>query len=115
MVNEDEAVFAPLIKKVIWLPNSEHNPKGNLSPDYKKKINLKKLHKLIEGNQSFNPKYDTRANKYQNYVQIDITGSLWVYSNGTVNTSINLPDEALIVFLGKLYNAYMRDCLEAGK
>ena len=110
-----DVLIAPSIQKTIWLPNSEHNPKGLLSPDFKKKINLKKLHKLIEGNQSFKPKYDTRANPCQNYVEITITGSLWVYANGTVNTKLNLPDEALIVFLGKLYNAYMRECLEESK
>jgi len=107
-----DVIFAPQIQKTIWLPNSEHNPRGTLSPDYKKKINLKKLHHTIEGNQSFKPKYDTRCNPFQNYVEINITGSIWVYSNGTVNTKLNLPDEALIVFMSKLYNAYMRDCLE---
>jgi hypothetical protein len=112
---KSDVVFAPQIQKTIWLPNSDHNPKGSLSPDFKKKINLKKLHALIEGNQSFKPKYDTRSNPFQNYVEIVITGSIFVYSNGTVNTKLNLPDEALLVFLGKLYNAYMRECLEESK
>ncbi len=100
-----ESVFVPQAQKVIALPNKKIG----------RKINLRKLHDLIKGKETLNPKYDTRSNPCLNYLEINVSGSIWVYANGTAKTNLNLPDESLLLFFDKLYQAYMKECLEESK
>lgn len=89
--------------------------------DYGKKFDLYLVHKVLHNNQVFKSSFDTDANPYQNFVQIEVqnlngvTGSFWVYSNGTMNTNIGLSNALLISLSDFLYQMYLQDCLKEVK
>ena len=108
-----ESVYIPLDQKKIALPNKL--VRGKIGKDRGKRINLKRLHDKLKGKETLNPNYDTRSNPFLNYLEIKVTGSIWVYANGTAKTNLNLPDESLLILMEKLYYEYMEDCLEESK
>jgi len=104
----------PMLKKIA-LPNKITDKRDKRlvkSKDYGKKINLVLLNNALSNNSCFVSNYDKDLNPYQNYVSIEIRGTARFYSNGTVTTNINLPDESLTIFFEKFYEAYIMECLE---
>lgn len=100
--NELDTVIVPPTVRKINLPNKKHG----------KKIDLQKLVSVLDVNKSFKASMDLDSNPYQNYVEISIVGQARIFSNGTMTTTLNLPDEALIIFCDRLYKAYIAECLE---
>ena len=94
-------LLAPVIK-TIALPNKK----------YGKRINLEKLFSNLQNIESFKPHYDKETNPSQNWVGVTITGNARFFSNGTVTTNLNLPNEALIEIFDKFYKAYILEVLE---
>jgi hypothetical protein len=97
-----ETILLPPNVKKISLPNQKRG----------KRINLHKLLVNLENNSSFCAKMDSDANPKQNWVELSIVGRAKIFSNGTATTTLNLPNEALIIFFEKLYRAYIEECLE---
>ena len=77
-----------------------------------KRINLEKLFTNLKGLETFKPEYDKETNPSQNWVAVTITGKAKFFSNGTMTTNLNLPDEALIEIFDKFYKAYILEVLE---
>lgn len=99
--NLETKLLQPTIKKIA-LPNKKHF----------KRINLEKLFESLKSNNSFQAHLDREINPSQNWVSINIVGEAKIFSNGTVTTNLNLPDEALIEIFDKLYKAYILEVLE---
>jgi len=101
--------FQPMMKQIV-LPNSEKH--RGLSQDKKKRINLPKLHNkfMVEG--LFKSDYDKDSNPFCNYVELTFVGKARIFSNGTITTNLNFPDEELLLLFERLYNITIKDCLE---
>lgn len=98
---------------VINLPNCIM---GN--QDFKKKINLGLLTKILQHNHIFKPEYDLRKNPRQNFVTITIhlidgvEGKFWVFANGTCRTNMQVKDEIKLSVLDLFYKLYAKSTLE---
>ena len=89
---------------------------------YDKKINLFKLLNTIDDvSFTFKATMDKDTNPCQNWVYLEITGHekglkyngvARIYSNGTITTTINLPDGVLVNLFDKIYKAYITEVLE---
>lgn len=97
----ETTIIQPTWKKIA-LPNKK---KGT-------RIKLNELLTELQTNESFKARMDKDLNPNQNWIEININGKLKIFSNGTAVTNLDLPDESLIVFCEKLYNAYVREHLE---
>jgi hypothetical protein len=101
MKRMETELVQPTIRKIA-LPNKK----------YGIRINLEKLFEMIKDVDSFKPQYDKDSNPCQNWVEVTISGKAKFFSNGTVTTNLNLPDEALIELFDKFYKAYIKEVLE---
>jgi len=101
-------LISPIVRQ-IRLPNHDLYKINN--SERGKKINLQELFNILCTNPSFKSSFDVDVNPRQNWVTIQITGQAKIFSNGTVTTNLNLPEEALIEFFAKFYQAYIKEAI----
>jgi len=111
-MNKMETKLIPPKIKTIKLPNQK----------YDKKINLFKLLNVLDDvSFTFKATFDKDNNPKQNWVYLEIIGHekelhykgfAKIFSNGTITTTINLPDVVLVNLFDKIYKSYITEVLE---
>jgi len=107
-----ETKLVPPKMRTIKLPNKKYDRKINL---------FKLLNELDDVSFTFKATMDKDNNPRQNWVYLEIVGHekelkydgvARIYGNGTVTTTINLPDSVLVNLFDRIYKAFIKEVLE---